>query len=214
MVDANIVDNSSSFESIGLDDRLLRAVAKLGHSSPTLIQSSAIPLALAGKDLLARAKTGSGKTLAYLLPILHQILQVIEGNPSESDSVKALILVPTRELAEQVQGQLRELTPYCTHIRFQNVASDMPDKLVRTQLKEKPHVLIGTPSRVRLFLTEKAISLKTSLRHLVVDEADLALSFGYEEDVQAIMTFLPKIVQSFIMSATVNNVVFYLFTLY
>ncbi|KAI0242553.1 ATP-dependent DNA/RNA helicase [Massospora cicadina] len=206
------IDRVTPFELMGLDDRLLRALAKLGHTTPTLVQSSAIPLALKGKDLLARAKTGSGKTLAYLLPLVHQCLYTLEGK----GSVNSLILVPTRELAEQVNGQLKEILNYCPQIRYLNVATDAPEDVIRyvesplinassSQLKENPHIVIGTPSKVLHFLQAKALLVKTSLRHLVVDEADLALSFGYEQDVHAIMAFLPKMVQAFIMSATIDG---------
>ncbi|KAJ9080043.1 ATP-dependent DNA/RNA helicase [Entomophthora muscae] len=105
-----------------------------------------------------------------------------------------MILVPTRELSEQVFGQLKEILPYCSNVRCLNLASDVPESLIRSQIKENPHIVI-----------EKVLVVKSSLRQLVVDEADLALSFGYEKDVEAIIAFLPKMVQSFIMSATING---------
>ncbi|CAG05399.1 unnamed protein product, partial [Tetraodon nigroviridis] len=100
------------FHEMGLDDRLLKAVADLGWSQPTLIQEKAIPLALEGKDLLARARTGSGKTAAYAVPVIQRIL-ASKQSVREQD-VKALILVPTKELGQQVQTMIRQLTAYCS----------------------------------------------------------------------------------------------------
>ncbi|XP_029460043.1 probable ATP-dependent RNA helicase DDX56 isoform X2 [Rhinatrema bivittatum] len=99
------------FHELGLDDRVLKAIADLGWARPTLIQEKAIPLALEGKDLLARARTGSGKTAAYIVPIIQHLLQVKMSVSQQS--VRVLILVPTKELGQQVQQMIRQLTAYC-----------------------------------------------------------------------------------------------------
>lgn len=104
-----------------LDSRILRAVAKLGFYEPTLVQETAIPLALEGKDILARARTGSGKTAAFLIPTIQKILS---KSCSES-KIQALILVPTRELAAQVNQHIKELTIYCKEVTSINIAIDV-----------------------------------------------------------------------------------------
>ncbi|KAI9298632.1 DEAD-domain-containing protein [Neoconidiobolus thromboides FSU 785] len=204
MADTKVIDQNKSFNDLGLDDRLLRAVAKLGHVKPTLIQSSVIPLALAGKDILARARTGSGKTLTYLLPILQNLL-LIKENENNKSTIKAMILVPTRELCEQVSNQLNEILIYCGDIKHINLSGNVPDKLLKTQLKELPSIVIGTPSKILSFLQNKSLNVKTSLQQLIIDEADLVLSFGYEQDLKQILTYLPKACQSFLLSATINK---------
>nr|XP_021400481.1 probable ATP-dependent RNA helicase DDX56 [Lonchura striata domestica] len=101
------------FEHMGLDGRLLRAVAELGWAVPTAVQARAIPLALEGRDVLARARTGSGKTGAYGLPLLHKLLGIKEASPAVPQAVRALVLVPTAELARQVGHTLRRLAAFC-----------------------------------------------------------------------------------------------------
>jgi ATP-dependent RNA helicase DDX56/DBP9 len=98
---------SKTFSDMNLDPRILRAIAKLGFNEPTLVQASGIPLSLSGKDVLARARTGSGKTAAYTIPIIQKILS------NSTQSIQALILVPTRELAEQVNQHIIDLTKFC-----------------------------------------------------------------------------------------------------
>jgi ATP-dependent RNA helicase DDX56/DBP9 len=105
------------FEELELDPRLQRAIAKLQFNSPTLIQETAIPLALEGKDILARARTGSGKTAAYLIPVIQKIL-----TRGEQNSIQALILVPTKELSEQVTKQVKELAMYCSTVKVLNLS--------------------------------------------------------------------------------------------
>lgn len=114
-IPSDLLDTESAgFSSLDLDARLLRAIAKLGFTHPTLVQSTAIPLALQGKDILARARTGSGKTAAYCMPVVQKILLAKEGGKGAEPKVRALILVPTRELAEQVLRHLKDLTIYCS----------------------------------------------------------------------------------------------------
>lgn len=119
----SLVDDSASFSSFPLDARLLRAVADLNYAHPTLVQAKAIPLALEGKDILARARTGSGKTAAYLLPIL-------QGALNGGD--RALILVPTKELAEQVARMAEKLKKYCDKaVKVVNVAQNVSEMVQR-----------------------------------------------------------------------------------
>uniref|UniRef100_A0AAV2IVG0 RNA helicase n=1 Tax=Knipowitschia caucasica TaxID=637954 RepID=A0AAV2IVG0_KNICA len=163
---------------MGLDDRLLKAVADLGWMQPTLIQEKAIPLALEGKDLLARARTGSGKTAAYAIPVIQRLLDS-KQSVREQD-IRALILVPTKELGQQVQTMIRQLTAYCSRdVRVADISGSTDLSTQRPILMEKPDVVM-----------------------MVVDEADLLFSFGFESDLKNLLCHLPKIYQSFLMSAT------------
>ncbi|KAM4635000.1 putative ATP-dependent RNA helicase DDX56 isoform 2-T2 [Polymixia lowei] len=192
------------FHEMGLDDRLLKAVADLGWAQPTLIQEKAIPLALEGKDLLARARTGSGKTAAYAVPVVQRIL-ASKQSVREQD-VRALILVPTKELGQQVQSMMRQLTAYCARdIRVADISGKADLSAQRPILMEKPDVVVGTPSRVLAHLNAQNLVLHSSLETLVVDEADLLFSFGYEADLKNLLCHLPKIYQSFLMSATLTE---------
>ncbi|TDH02320.1 hypothetical protein EPR50_G00172600 [Perca flavescens] len=192
------------FHEMGLDDRLLKAVADLGWSQPTLIQEKAIPLALEGKDLLARARTGSGKTAAYAIPVIQRILASKQS--VREQEVRALILVPTKELGQQVQTMIRQLTAYCSRdVRVADITGKADLSAQRPILMEKPDVVVGTPSRVLAHLNAQNLALHSSLETLVVDEADLLFSFGFEADLKNLLCHLPKIYQSFLMSATLTE---------
>uniref|UniRef100_A0A3Q3GMC7 Probable ATP-dependent RNA helicase DDX56 n=1 Tax=Labrus bergylta TaxID=56723 RepID=A0A3Q3GMC7_9LABR len=182
----------------------LEAVADLGWSQPTLIQEKAIPLALEGKDLLARARTGSGKTAAYALPVIQRIL-ASKQSVREQD-VRALILVPTKELGHQVQTMIRQLTAFCSRdVRVADISGTADLSAQRPILMEKPDVVVGTPSRVLAHLNAQNLLLHSSLEMLVVDEADLLFSFGFEADLKNLLCHLPNIYQSFLMSATLTE---------
>ncbi|KAH8103835.1 DEAD-domain-containing protein [Cristinia sonorae] len=212
MADARLVDKKALFSDFAhiLDTRVLRALADLGFAKPTLVQSKAIPLALENKDILARARTGSGKTAAYCIPLVQKVLNaksVSAPQDGPSSSTRALILVPTRELSEQVSAHLRALLTYCSdEVSVCNVCSGTTNHLQRTLLSDKPDLVIATPSRALALMRSKALSL-SSLETLVIDEADLILSYGHDEDVRHIFGdgFLPKVFQSFLMSATMTE---------
>uniref|UniRef100_UPI00358E1F31 probable ATP-dependent RNA helicase DDX56 n=1 Tax=Myxine glutinosa TaxID=7769 RepID=UPI00358E1F31 len=192
------------FFDMGLDDRLVKAIAKLGWVRPTVIQERAIPLGLEGKDVLARARTGSGKTAAYAIPMLQRILTA--KKVLQEQSVSALVLVPTKELGHQVKTMVSQLAECCSHdLRVSDVSMQTDYSAQRPLLMEKPDVLVGTPSRVLGHLTRRNVELRDSLEVLVVDEADLLLSFGFESDLHALLGHLPNIYQSFLMSATFNE---------
>ena len=120
-------DTEVTFQSLGLDARLLQGIAKLGFAHPTAVQAKAVPLALDGKDILARAKTGSGKTAAYLLPVLQNVLRRKEGgNIGDIVGPSALLLVPTRELAHQTHKMTEQLAAYCGKlVRAVNIAQNV-----------------------------------------------------------------------------------------
>ncbi|TDL23990.1 ATP-dependent RNA helicase dbp9 [Rickenella mellea] len=212
MTDVSLLDSKTSFSSFSnvLDSRILRALADMGFARPTLVQSKAIPLALEGRDILARARTGSGKTAAYCIPVVQKILNAksnLGGDDSLRQTTRAVILVPTRELSEQVTAHLRGLIKYCEkEITMANVASGTSSQLQRTLLSDKPDLIVATPSRVLGLLQSKTLDL-TSLESLIIDEADLVLSYGHDEDMRQIFggTYLPKVFQSFLMSATMTE---------
>ncbi|PWY89439.1 DEAD-domain-containing protein [Aspergillus sclerotioniger CBS 115572] len=196
--------NEADFESLNLDPRLRQALIKEKFTKPTPVQAKAIPLALAGKDILARAKTGSGKTAAYVLPILQTILQKKADDPSLK-ATTGLILVPTRELAEQVQKVVTTFAAFCgKDVRSVNLTQKVSDAVQRTMLADYPDVVISTPARVIANLGNSSLSLE-NLTHLVIDEADLVLSYGYDEDINALSKAIPRGVQTFLMSATLTS---------
>ncbi|KAH8427294.1 ATP-dependent DNA/RNA helicase [Aspergillus melleus] len=194
----------ADFESLNLDPRLRQALIKEKFTKPTLVQAKAIPLALEGKDILARAKTGSGKTAAYVLPILQTILQKKTADPSLK-ATTGLILVPTRELADQVQKVIASFAAFCGRdVRSVNLTQKVSDAVQRTMLADYPDLVVSTPSRIIANLGNSALSLE-SLTHLVIDEADLVLSYGYDEDINSLAKAVPRGVQTFLMSATLTS---------
>ncbi|KAJ5835434.1 hypothetical protein N7447_001460 [Penicillium robsamsonii] len=197
-------DQELDFEALNLDPRLRQALIKEKFTKPTLVQSKAIPLALEGKDILARAKTGSGKTAAYVLPILQAILQQKTADPS-SKATTALILVPTRELAEQVQKVITSFACFCgKDIRSVNLTQKVSDEVQRSILADFPDIVVSTPTRVYSNVNNSALSLD-KITHLVIDEADLVLSYGYDEEINALSKAIPRGAQTFLMSATLTS---------
>ncbi|PSN72338.1 DEAD-domain-containing protein [Corynespora cassiicola Philippines] len=189
----------ASFASFGLEPRLLRGIKDQKWSSPTLVQSKAVPLALEGSDILARSGTGTGKTAAYLLPILQKIVR----RDSTTAATSALILVPTKELAAQVTKLAQSLAAY-TSIRALNIAGKENDAVQRAKLAELPHIVVGTPARTLENVKNGALSLK-DLAHMVIDEGDLVMGYGFKDDLQGIANAMPKGVQVFLMSATLST---------
>lgn len=190
-----------SFSDFGLDERLVRVLTKQGITTPTLIQEKAIPLALSGKDILAKARTGSGKTLAYLLPSLHQLLQ--RHSLSSLGGINVLILVPTKELSRQVTLCAKELLEFCD-LNVLNLSTDDLAQVHKRSLVElEPAILVSTPAKLCSFLED--LDLRASLQTLIIDEADLVLSFGYADDLDRITAHLPSILQTYLMSATITT---------
>jgi len=152
----------------------------------------------------ARAKTGSGKTAAYVLPILQSILKR-RATAKSTPSTSAIILVPTKELASQVTKSISTLAAYCSKdIRTVNLTPQISEPAQRALLATSPDIVISTPSRISQHLNSSTL-VATDLAHLVIDEADLVLSYGYEEDFQNIVALLPKGVQTFLASATLST---------
>ncbi|GAB7347354.1 hypothetical protein MBLNU459_g4290t1 [Dothideomycetes sp. NU459] len=195
---------TASFAGFGLDARVLQAVTKEKFAAPTPVQAHAIPLALSGKDILARAKTGSGKTAAYVLPILQSILRRKASGTTATKTTTALILVPTRELAGQVSKVVQTFSAFCgQEVRVENLTRKEDDKVQRARLLEPPDVVVATPGRATILVNASVLKLH-DLAHLVIDEADLILSYGHDEDLQNLSKSIPQGVQTFLMSATLR----------
>uniref|UniRef100_A0A915K2P9 RNA helicase n=1 Tax=Romanomermis culicivorax TaxID=13658 RepID=A0A915K2P9_ROMCU len=182
----------------------LEAIAELGWKKPTLIQEHAIPLALEGKDILARACTGSGKTAAFAIPILQKVLD--RKKATGTQSIRGLILAPTRELSSQICEHIKKLCSFCSReIRCIDLAVQAEAEAQKPILTTLPDIIVGTPNRLLIHLQANTICLKDSLEFLVVDEADLVLSFGYEDEMKQLVEYLPENVQSFLTSATLDD---------
>lgn len=201
-------EDDRTFENLGLDGRLIRALNKKKILKPTPIQRVAIPLILEGKDVVARAKTGSGKTFAYLLPLLQKLFTTSEDSKKKI-APSAIVLVPTRELSQQVYKEVRSLIELCrVPLKVVQLTSKMPTSDLRTALAGPPEILVSTPACVKKCLSDGVLqptSIDNSLEMLVLDEADLLLSYGYEEDIKALTPHIPKRCQSLLMSATSSD---------
>ncbi|KAL4144403.1 hypothetical protein PRNP1_013536 [Phytophthora ramorum] len=205
-VSETLLDGQKAFAEceFGLDRRLTKAVAKMRFVHATLVQVHCIPLALQGKDLLVRARTGSGKTAAFALPLLHKILQHKQDAPASDPAVRALVLVPTKELVEQTRRHMTELMYYCQDTVSLLALGGQSMSAQQALLRDAPDVLVATPGRLVAHLEAGNLALKESVQTVVIDEADLVLSFGYGEDIRTIFNALPKACQTFCMSATLS----------
>ena len=187
----------------GLDRRLVKALSKLGFTYPTLVQAKCIPIVLQGKDVLVRAKTGSGKTIAFSLPILQKILSSKDSEQSSNPSIKCIVLAPTKELIKQIEKHMTDLIYYCRETLTICSLADDNTSVQKFRLQSKPDIVISTPARFVQNMKAFEMDLN-SVTTLVMDEADLVLSFGYTEDVHSIISKMPKIFQGILMSATLS----------
>ncbi|RSL78109.1 ATP-dependent RNA helicase DBP9 [Fusarium euwallaceae] len=196
-------EEETSFVDLGLDPRLLQAVAQQKFAKPTLVQRKAIPLALNGQDVLAKADCGSGKTAAYVLPLLSSILK--RKTTDSTAFTAALILVPTRELADQVFKAIEQFASFCAKdISTVKLTDKVSNAVQRALLSNSPDIVISTPATAWHNVNSSALSLD-KLTHLVLDEADLVLSYGYSEDLENLARSVPKGVQVMMMSATLTD---------
>ncbi|MFN4238069.1 MAG: DEAD/DEAH box helicase [Vogesella sp.] len=190
-----------SFAELGLAPEILRAIDEMGYSEATPIQAKAIPLVLSGRDLLAAAQTGTGKTAAFLLPILERLKKF--ANPSVSPAmhpVRALILSPTRELADQIGVNARAYTKYLP-LRSTTIYGGMNMDPQVADLRRGVEIVIATPGRLLDHIQQKTIQLN-KVDVLVLDEADRMLDMGFIQDIRKIMSLLPKERQTLLFSAT------------
>ena len=188
-----LVPVSDAFRALGVDETGLASVAALGYVTPTPIQDQALPLLLAGEDVVGIAQTGTGKTIAFGLPLARLI-------DPEDGTVQALVLVPTRELAHQVQAEITHLGEYYgfTTIGLVGGRSIRTDLLA---LERGVQVVVGTPGRVIDHLRRGTLSLRT-LRFVILDEADQMLDIGFARDIDTILRTAPRERQTGLFSAT------------
>ncbi len=192
------------FDHFGLDPRIVAAVKSMGYSTPTPIQSKAIPLVLHGRDVMGAAQTGTGKTAGFALPIIHRLLP--QANPSMSPArhpVRALVLAPTRELADQVAENVKQYitgTPLRCATVYGGVDMD-PQTLA---LRQGVEIIVATPGRLLDHLQSKNTSL-SQVQTVVLDEADRMLDMGFLPDISRILNLLPKQRQSLMFSATFSE---------
>ncbi|MDF3844115.1 DEAD/DEAH box helicase [Pseudomonas citronellolis] len=192
-----------TFAALGLIEPLLRALDGLGYQNPTPVQAQAIPAVLKGRDLLAAAQTGTGKTAGFALPLLQKLLQ--EGPQVAANSVRALVLVPTRELAEQVHESFRaygQHVPLRTAVAYGGVSIN-PQMM---KLRKGVDVLVATPGRLLDLYRQNALKF-TQLQVLVLDEADRMLDLGFARELQEVFAALPKRRQTLLFSATFSEAI-------
>ncbi len=190
---------NAHFSEFLLPDPLMRGLTSEGYDAPTPVQAQVIPLAMDGLDLLVSAATGSGKTAAFLLPIMQRFLDV----PAHAGGTRALILVPTRELARQIHIHFMRLGSYTRLTSAVITGGDAKAHQIAS-LRRNPEILVATPGRLLELLQSGKADLR-DLEILVLDEADRMLDMGFAEDVLAIIRYSPAQRQSMLFSATLHH---------
>ncbi|MFQ2125020.1 ATP-dependent RNA helicase DbpA [Aeromonas jandaei] len=186
--------NNSEFSSLNLSPALLENLTTLGYLQMTPIQAQSLPLVLDGKDLIAKAKTGSGKTAAFGLGLL----SCLDVNRLE---VQALVLCPTRELADQVATEIRRLARTLPNVKLVTLCGGTPTAPQSATLSFGAHIAVGTPGRILKHLEQGTLELD-SLKTLVLDEADRMLDMGFGEDINRVISHAPRDRQTLLFSAT------------
>ncbi|MDB5841624.1 MAG: dbpA [Herminiimonas sp.] len=189
--------NNTSFSSLPLSPALLSNLDQLGYREMTAIQAQSLPLILERRDLIAQAKTGSGKTAAFGIGIMHKL------NPSFF-AVQALVLCPTRELADQVSNELRRLARFTDNLKILTLCGGAPMRPQIASLEHGAHVVVGTPGRIRDHIGRNTIDL-SRVETLVLDEADRMIDMGFYEEISGIVSACPARRQTLLFSATYPN---------
>ncbi len=201
---AAALEVATTFAELGLDAQILRALDDMGYSIPTPVQKQAIPLVLAGRDLMGQAQTGTGKTAAFALPLLQKM--VAHANTSASPArhpVRALVLTPTRELAIQVHDSVVDYKKYLP-LRSTVVFGGVDMKAQEADLRRGVEVLVATPGRLLDHAGNKLVQLN-HVQFLVLDEADRMLDMGFLPDLKRILNLLPASRQTLLFSATFDD---------
>ena len=188
--------NKKSFETFGISPEITKALTSLRYFHPTAVQENVIPLALDKQDIIVESQTGSGKTVAFGIPLCEQV-------EWEENKPQALILVPTRELAIQVKDDLMNIGRL-KRIKATAVFGKSSFKTQKSELKQKSHIVVGTPGRVLEHLKEGTLVVD-KVNSLVLDEADEMLNMGFIEQVEDIIDYLPKERQTMLFSATMHS---------
>jgi ATP-dependent RNA helicase RhlE len=181
-----------TFDGLGIAPKIIEMLDGLKFKRPTPIQHKAIPVALEGKDIIGVAQTGTGKTLAFAIPVIQHL---------SSAGGHCLILVPTRELAIQVQGTFRKIGPPLG-INSTVIIGGVPMGVQLKALKKKPRVIVATPGRLADHIRQGTLSLK-EVKVLILDESDRMLDMGFKPEIEKILKFVPKKRQTMLFSATI-----------
>ena len=189
-----MTDTPTDFSALPLAEATLANLAQLGYHQMTPIQAASLPAALAGQDLIAQAQTGSGKTAAFALALLAKL------NPRWF-AVQALVLCPTRELADQVSAEIRRLARAQDNVKVVTLCGGVPLRGQRASLENGAHIVVGTPGRVMDHLERGSLSL-TDIGTLVLDEADRMLDMGFMDDIRTVVRQCPPTRQTLLFSAT------------
>ena len=191
------VTQGAPFESFGLSEATMRAIRNKHYTVSTPVQAGCIPPMLAGKDVIAKAPTGTGKTMAFGIPIIERI-------DRESEEVQAVILAPTRELAMQIQDELRQLCAYLPGIRVACLYGGQPIDRQIGVLKKRPQIVVATPGRLMDHMKRRTVRLQ-KVETVVLDEADRMLDMGFIKDVTHILKQIPHRKNLGMFSATISR---------
>lgn len=193
---------NGSFQTFGLSRPILKGLTTVGFSDPTPIQAKTIPVALLGKDVVGGAVTGSGKTAAFIIPILERLLY----RPKKVPTTRVAILMPTRELAVQCFNVAKKLASF-TDITFAQIVGGFSLREQENVLRQRPDVIIATPGRFIDHMRNSASFTVDTLEILVLDEADRMLEDGFADELNEILTTIPKSRQTMLFSATMTDTV-------
>ena len=198
--------DGATFASLGLDPRVVKAGTKKGWRKPTRVQIESIPPALKGQDVVVQAATGSGKTASYVMPMVDALLsRKVKGG----DGWRALVLVPTRELSEQVREETESILSLCgSSLEATTISSVSGENMKGTRIASIGDIIVSTPGQIKMILEKKKIpgeKLFSKLQTLVLDEADLLLSYGYEKDLEFFSVYVPQSCQCSLFCATMTD---------
>lgn len=200
-VDSSQATSDTTFEQLGLIPELLKRLTLLEYLNPTLVQGKTIPAVLSGRDLLAGAITGSGKTAAFALPMLQKLAKS-SAKVSKGNQVSGLVLVPTRELAQQVAESFKSYGQLIKpRLKIEAVFGGVSANTQMLAMRGGADVLVATPGRLLDLISSNAIKLD-DVKTLVLDEADRMLSLGFTEELNQVLSLLPKHKQTLLFSAT------------
>ena len=196
-INGQTVSPQAEYRQLGLSDELMRAIAKKGYVQATPVQAGAIPYFMDWKDVIAKAPTGTGKTFAFGIPMVEHI------DPENAD-VQALVLAPTRELAIQIQDELRDLCAFKEGVRVVCLYGGQPIDRQINQLKKAPQIVVATPGRLMDHMKRRTVRLD-KVQTVVLDEADRMLDMGFVRDVTHILDTMPRRRNLGMFSATISR---------
>ena len=196
-INGQTVSPQAEYRQLGLSDELMRAIDKKGYVQATPVQAGAIPYFMDWKDVIAKAPTGTGKTFAFGIPMVEHI------DPENAD-VQALVLAPTRELAIQIQDELRDLCAFKEGVRVVCLYGGQPIDRQINQLKKAPQIVVATPGRLMDHMKRRTVRLD-KVQTVVLDEADRMLDMGFVRDVTHILDTMPKRRNLGMFSATISR---------